>query len=317
MENPSLDFLTTVVKITAQGAILVLDLSTGVGGTQTGVPPLTVAGIPGVPGSQNVFTSSMILPKPGKEIVPIVDPVSSGMLSNLLTWTTQKKLTAKTGFEYLFCNLGAMRGLQKGSGPVTFRFTTPPGNTPPPVNQTYYWVTPLFYTPPPNSQPVIPALWQGGGVNVAIWTDTTGQAGSANIVVTSTNGNHTAGLIPTTPVGRPYISTPPFTWPNQPQYNSAFQYLASFNSEFANSYKLTVITIPVSQPDTTAWSIRGGVWQKQKAFADLTPAGGLPNWPVLPPAAQPTSQGAAAGTTPSRTVTITVTAPPDNTLTIS
>jgi hypothetical protein len=311
MANPSLDFLTIITKIEASSAMLVLDLATGVGAPQTGIPPLTLSGIPGAPGARNVFTSSMILPKPGKEVVPIIDPVSPGMLSNLLTWTTQKKTAARTGFEYLFCNIGAMRGQQKG-GDVVLLFKTPGPSSVPPIPQTWYWiefagggpftptVSPLFPTPGPSF----------GYYIAAVWADTPGQPGTGNQLK--------ASAFTILPPG-----TPPYFFGGLGgPVSTVFQMLNLINAEQAalglSPASLIQQNFPINQPDTTEWSIRGGIWVKQKSFAALTPAGGLPNWPVLPPAVQPTSTASAAGfSVPSRTVTVTVTPSPGNTLTIS
>ena len=298
----TLDMFTTITKIDIISSILVLECRTGVGSPQTGVPPMSISGA-GI-GSSSVFSGQ---------------PVTNGEAT--IIQPKGLKLTKTTGQVFLFCNLAAIRALQN-SKKIKLLITTPPGQTLPPVSTNYYWLVGSSGAPAftPTVQPLFPVPGPSFGFWItAIWRDTIGQVGSGTeLVAAASTGAATGGpkygivegglqvqinpkgvIDPTQNVFTQLAqyNANPLIWPHPP--GSAFIVQGAF------------LTQP---PDTTAWRLLAGVW-KNKGDVVLPPNNG--DIPALPPATPPTSFATAGGAPPSKTVTVTVSPAPANTVSLS
>lgn len=305
-------FLARIVNVNwGLGPILVLDLVTGVGAPQSGVPPMLLTGVSGQP--VNVFSIPYILKPKGKPTA-IVDPISSAMLANFLVWSKNLKVTANTGSVFLFCNVTGMRaGFKNPLQPLTFELVTPAAQNLPPGRATYYWeldartfnIITQFSGNPVSPLPV---LFGKNGV-VSVWTDSS-FGGTGNFLIAGFTGDIQGPVDFGDPANRFHGQIDVFTTTANDNF---FAEIAGSGSPFS----IHTETFDISKIDTTSWGIRAGLWKKQKAFAELLPVPPSDVWPIPPPSIQPDSNAFTGGfSVPSKIVTVTVSAPPDSTVTL-
>jgi hypothetical protein len=315
MSEVTLDFFTEIVKITVNtGPILVLDLTTGVAPPQSGPPLMQLTGVPGADGVFSVFTDNLTLVKPKGKTAAIVDPISGAMRANLLTWPKNRVVTAQSGNVFLFCNINLMRA-QLGKGtPLTLQLITPGKGQTTKKFVTYYVenVNGSGYQFDP-SNPGKPLQFNGGNAVINIWRD--GLKGDPIAISGGTLSSDTPGSQNVFLGGRfngfvgqvnPVNATFILNLDNQP----ISQYVPPGNN-------IVTGTVEIDDPDTTQWGITAAVWKKQKSFAGLLPTPPLQTFPVPPPAIQPDSKAFTGGfSVPSRTVTVAVSAAPENAVTL-
>lgn len=308
MAAVTLDVFTTITKIEVIGGVLVLECKTGVGGTQTGVPQMQISGLPGVLGARSVFSGA---------------PIAVG--KSVLVQPQGLKLTNQTGQVFLFCNLNAIRAQMPGKQPKTvqFKIITPAGQSIPPVFRNYYWLawssSPAFI---PTLNPLFPIPGPSFGFNIeSIWADDFNTVNSADIVIAAAGVahiSHPGGSLYSISEGGLQININTTNPPAQidPSVNVFLQ-----QTELENNPSLQPSLLFVTKaafmdqpPDSTAWVLRAGVWKK-KTEVILPPGGG--DIPAPIPAVQPTSFASTGGGPPSKTITVTVTPPPANTVSIA
>ena len=298
----TLDMFTTIVKIEVISGYLVLECKTGVGAPQTGVPPMFLSNIPGAPGSFPVFSST---------------PITKGKA--VLVQPQQLQLTSRTGQVFLLCNLSAMRAQQK-SKTITLKLLTPPGQSQQPINTTYYWL--VFQGAPaftPSINPLFPLPGAGFGFNIeSIWRDDIGNLGSADIpLAAAASAQISSANVPLYSLTDAGFQIDFNTFPGvkiDPTVTVFNQQAQIQASSPGLTWFIVPATFPTQPPDSTAWVLRAGVWRK-KADIKLPPPGG--DIPLPLPAVQPTSFASTGGGVPQKTVTVTVSPPPANTITLS
>jgi len=254
---------------------------------------MLLAGVPGQ-GALNVFKDNLIISKPGSPSAAIVDPLSANMVSNLLSWPSNKILTSQSGAIFISCNIAAFRSLMKNPGAVNLTIITPPiGPGTDEITQFYWLVTSNTVDFTPTVNPLFPTI--GTHAVDAIFSDSPGQPGSANKVIAIQVGNP----------------------PAQPG-ETIFDYNARV---FGGPpfFPIAQASGNVHTDDTTAWGVQAAIWQKQKTFSQIIQTGIDGTWPQGPPVPQPTSRvfdGAAAAPLPSVAEQLSVSIAPGNTVTM-
>ncbi len=298
MAEVTLDFLTTITKIEVVSGVLVLECRTGVGGKQTGVPPMTIT----VPGAAptSVFSTQ---------------PIQVG--KTVLVQGQGLQLTSQTGKVFLVCNLNAIRAqLPPKQKTINISLVTPPGQNQPPTDVNYYWIidnnasgqSRLFanFVPPPP-----------GGFIVDVWRDPIGTEGAGVGTVFVGGASSIATLSSRYAIAEGGLLVEiDSTKPIDPSVN-VFAQAAQLNANpLTQPANFTVVTTVVSTPvpDTTQWALNAGIWKRKKDFILPGPANDIPS---PPPAVQPTSVANTGGGPPSKTVIVTVAPPPANTVSFS